>query len=361
MSYLINEVIDQLKKEHREGYVYRGQPKEWPSALVPSLFRHTTSNRNGFSCEEPARLRKLGKVFVEEDVNLLHTLPSEQFEYHRRRLNLLSVIREALGYPMSNIFAQQAGMGSEGLDVTADIEVAAFFAIHAYQNGAYCPVKTGTGIIYRFEVTETAFTLDAIKRMDFYSCPGYLPSYKIISLFKMCKDLKHSFESIKAYREQIGWGLDFNVQYIKTSRPFETIKLPKKALKSSRILNQAAGLLIPDMILSEWWLSEPSPPPPELIGRKHAPCIEDFSQRPRTSKFYFKHHPDQHWQFKRGPEYYFPKTDIACDLVRGWFVSIVQNPYGTPVILLDDGPMMHLSNIAMDSLFERDPAEDLIV
>lgn len=362
MKFELRELIVKLKEEHREGVVYRGQTQEWPSPLVPSLLRPLfVPESPDIVCEDRRRLRKSGTHFVEEQAILQAVLnmPPSEMQVYGRRVSVMKFMQNALGYPMCQIFAQQAGLKSEGLDVTADLDTAVFFATHHLREGRYIPMTTGTGIIYRFQVGDPMLDLDAIRASDFYSCPTYLPSYKILALLGRCGSSDDSIQSLKEYRAAINWGPLFDLKSVRQSRPFELIQIPEDSLNFSRIINQKAGLLIPDYILNRYWLSETYAPPSQEIGSAGEPCVEDLSHHADVSKFLFSHVPGNLHHVQHDPKHYFPREDVVCSIARGWFLSMLKNPFGSIPLPTDINALLLWQEAFADGL-ARDPGDKLV-
>src|SRR6266404_6390308 len=53
----LSDVLAKLKVEHINGYVYRGQPKEWPGPLLSSVYRGMVNSRPLHSWDPNIRLR----------------------------------------------------------------------------------------------------------------------------------------------------------------------------------------------------------------------------------------------------------------------------------------------------------------
>jgi hypothetical protein len=164
-----------LREGAKGRYVYRGQTKEYLSPLVPSLFRPTVSSDTQHIPWFGETLRAINSA------QFVKVLPPEQV-YTRitrddalryaRRLHVGDYMLQALGYPLSQIFSQQAGLHSEGLDVTKDLDVAIFFATHSWDGQRYRHVEQdGIGIIYRWPIHCWEITIDRLNGIDFYTCP----------------------------------------------------------------------------------------------------------------------------------------------------------------------------------------------
>jgi len=333
MIYNFPELMTILNEEHQDNFVYRGQIKEWGGPLIPTIHRYSINPKSSFKCEDDLRLRQVGRFFIEEMLpNELtelwqKTMTTTELEKHLKRISIIKHMRAALGYPICQILTQQAGINSEGLDVTSDVDVVAFFSIYQFKNFEYSPVTSGIGVIYRFEIIEPKLSWDKIRSWDFYSCPSYLPSCKILKLFKQSNTVDECVESIDEYRNAINWGPFFDLDEIRNNRPFEVIKLPKHSFQSSRVINQTAGLIIPDRILNKDYLFDRFRPQTVKINNKEHSYTEDFAKRFNEKKYYFHHNKNNEKYLNFQIDHYFPEDDIICKISRGWFLTFVQNPF----------------------------------
>ncbi|MBZ0276031.1 MAG: hypothetical protein K8I60_07805, partial [Anaerolineae bacterium] len=321
----LSEIVAQLKAEHRPGYVYRGQIQEW-MPLLPSAYRRFALPDKTFAFQGSQRMRGTGEQFVLYWPDVERMLAPEAAPIYRMWSGVFAHLRNALGYALSNILAQQAGIQSEGVDVTEDVDVAAFFATHRFDGRYYYPVEDGTGVIYRYAVTEPELTFDALRKWDFYSCPSYLPSHKIMKLFGTVETLRDCFRSVDDYCQQINWGVMFDLDAIRDKRPFEHLRMPRFTQYDSRIAHQSAGLLLPDYILTQDWAEEDFAPDaakmPLEVGK--LPAVENLALHPGTERFYFTHRPAQTAESPQEiTRYYFPLADISRELLRNCVKRVV--------------------------------------
>jgi tetratricopeptide (TPR) repeat protein len=135
----IHELVDFLKKEHRPGYLYRGQNKDYP-VMVPSMYRPLVIDLGDSS--------PIARV----DPKRFQAASHDNSRTQWRNDMLLAVLQQA-GLGLGNVIAQQYGLTSEAIDVTESIDVASFFATRNYP-GYYHIETGGNGVIYRFHVRE---------------------------------------------------------------------------------------------------------------------------------------------------------------------------------------------------------------
>ncbi len=135
----IHELIDYLNTTHQPGDLYRGQNTDYP-AMAPSFFRPVAadlSSPDPIIAINPIRFDTL----IRDNIRLKL---KDQFMNH---------LIGDFGLGLGNILAQQYGLGSETIDITSDINVAAYFATRKYPT--YAHIESGQGVIYRFRQLES--------------------------------------------------------------------------------------------------------------------------------------------------------------------------------------------------------------
>lgn len=131
----IHKLLDWLRNEHRSGFLYRGQIRDYP-VMVPSFFRPLVLD-----------LADSKPVVAIDSERYAETL--KQSARHKVRSDMLAILVRTCGLGLGNIIAQQYGLSSETLDVTESIDVAAFFATRRYPKYEHFG-EGGLGVIYRF-------------------------------------------------------------------------------------------------------------------------------------------------------------------------------------------------------------------
>lgn len=136
----IHELIAYLKDSEEGIYSYRGQIKHY-DAIIPSRCRNLFLNRKN----------NLTPHIWDLDES---KIPPKQVEIIKLKERFRAHLTALLGVGIGNIIAQQYGLGSEALDITSSIEVAAFFATHKYpEYSHYSGVEENElGVIYRFKL-----------------------------------------------------------------------------------------------------------------------------------------------------------------------------------------------------------------
>jgi len=302
----LKSLLFRLKEEHADGFVYRGQTREWPGPLLPSIYRGIVKPERYTGWHHDSRLRNVGNVFHE----LSSTPMIEYSDKKQAQIHTVKYLRQMLGYPMSQLLAQQCGLTSEGLDVTYDPEIAAFFAVYDFSSNNFVDSK-GTGVIYRFKIEANSHNITNFKEYDFYTCPSYL-SPDVLRLFDLCKNPKDSLNSFFDYVKQY---MINGYDSMTPERPLELLKMPIHALECSRVVQQCAGLLIPDMILTDFYAKLGKAAPAKKAVKKGENAIEDLAMRNGTDKFVFRHTHDSKRYIKAYSQRVFPKKDVFKDML----------------------------------------------
>jgi hypothetical protein len=309
-------ILAKLKREHVDGYVYRGQTKEWPGPLLPSIYRDLIDRHPLPEWHPTMRLREIGSVFHE----ILSTPLTDYSPKKRAQIIIVKHLRDLFGYPLSQLLAQQCGLTSEGLDVTSDLDVAAFFATFDFASSRFVD-SAGIGVIYRFRATQQTYGVTEFKKYDLYNCPTYL-NPDVLKLFTPCDSLEESFNSF----------CDYWVKYMMNSssnpdRPLEILKIPFHDLERSRVVQQHAGLLIPDMILSKFYASLDRAAPAGKAEKIGMNAIEDLAARDGTEKFLFRHSQDSKRYINAHVQRMFPKEDAFKTML---ITFLDRRIFGTP-------------------------------
>lgn len=130
----LTELIGYLKGEHGRQFVYRGQISDY-GKLFPSVFRDITSSKfDDFFIYAP-----------KEDADRIQVL----------KATLIFFLMETFGGLVGNYLAQQYLAKSGCIDVTEDLEVAAFFSKMRYPKYNEMFVdEQKLGVIYRFDTNK---------------------------------------------------------------------------------------------------------------------------------------------------------------------------------------------------------------
>ncbi len=294
----INTLLNHLKKEDTGAYLYRGQTRDYGGPLLASIFRNTldVSERGGLEDlmkEDVRSMRSIGKIFVGNYVQdyprSLVKLDAATKETEAHRDVIRQKFLNAFGFLLGFTFAQHYGFKSEMLDVSTDVEVAAFFATHASPHydlvGPDGPDKTG--VIYRFARLDTNIPASEFLQRTYYTAPGTLVCHELLKRFEADVTLQEAWESLRYYYE---------LYRATGERKFDLLKLPRGMVASSRVGRQSAAVLIHDEI--QLVSKSPSYGVGPIFGElqinvdQRQPVFqsfEDFNTREGTRAYYFRH------------------------------------------------------------------------
>lgn len=373
-------LVDFLAAEDNGQYLYRGQTRLFDRPLFPSAFRRyrkTGTVYNSDSREYSAALRKVGKHFVglvpinyfhelisvfcppanrlvlSMEADLLTRLSNDQYlacalsngpnafemvltddelalfkprfvywkevvDYEHRVQIRDMVFMRPFGYLLGQGLAQQYGFSSEMLDVTSNPRVAAFYAAHESPDYR-APVNEGIGVIYRFPRMQSTTPALDLGSYNFYSCPGVLDFAKLLARFTTTEDTAQLRKEVE--------GFLVASFHEKQWRRWEAFRVSSAILSATRVMRQAAALLVPDAIYVE---AEAQGSSSRKIRTLMA--IEDCAAREGTAPFYFQHGRDASRGTHITREYLWPNEEDA-------FFEMIGNALLTSVVL-DTGQIL---------------------
>jgi len=408
----IREVVKFLREQDDGQYLYRGQVRDYPSPLAPSAYRNILASEPIYdpTCPEYQHsLRKIGRRFAgrnhaqffaeevtrafppepltggNEEFELVRRLQNNRFfatsiaergleralgsalppeswhkyssrlpvwkkqidSYHRIAIRNDAFLN-AFGYVLGSTLAQQYGLSSEALDVTTDLNVAVFYATHAFPTYALASAEIGeaggsrTGVIYRFPRPEASVTKGALNSYNYYSAPGSIVVEDVLRLFEVpgCT-LSSSLQSFREYHD---------LRRATGERDLGRLRLPQGSVANGRVGRQHAAVIIPDELRDE---AAPGLLPDKLgFGRlimgegQGAPVLaslEDIRYREGVRAYFFRHagvSPDPEFTAQ---DLWPNSTDallrIVAHLLTGGFQVCDEEPYVVParVDLIDPG------------------------
>jgi hypothetical protein len=276
------------------------------------------------------RLRDVGSTFYE-------LLPNDRINFSpslQKCVQLNHYLNQLFGYPLGQILAQQCGITSEGLDVTSDPTVAAFFAIFDFRSGQF--VEKGSGVIYRFNVKSEISKNLNLNVSTFYNCPSYLDAETVLSNIKQCDSWETAAKSFLEYNTAYQYALDKGES---AERPLEVLTLPTQDVALSRVVQQRAGLLFPDMILSQVYRILGKQPPSGKAEKIGENAVEDLSSREGATEFLFKHSLRSKFIVPHSPQIVFPEHDPLLTMLK-YFLGRAGVKYVLPTelgVLSDPG------------------------
>lgn len=333
LVYSFDELREKLISEHDDSYYYRGQNRIFHGPLWPSMYRLCKPTADVVPLPtELLRLSRLGRgthfgfmtKFLRENMS----------EDDRQNLSIKRVmmghVRNALGYCLAEAFFQQAGWSSEGLDVTDNLDIAFFFASCKWDNGAYvfsASNDDNLAVIYRWRIEESPdWSFPALNTYSFHKMPALFPSKRIINLFETCETDDELILSIEEYRDAISWcfGL-FDLSSLQGKRPYHLLRMPRRWLTSSRIVNQHAALLFPDTIPIEPFLNKLRDQR-MLEEVQGGMFVEDLSKAYRCEVLRFASSPLAIEILRNIKDAIYPFDDLTHYMLKGWMKALYWSP-----------------------------------
>lgn len=266
------EVMQFLKGEHHENYLYRGQVKDY-GKMLPSIFRTVPLiPRDGFLLFE----RKF-------DASRIEVL----------KATLVYSFIERFGNLVGNYLAQQYLANSACIDVTEDINVAAFFAKMLYPTYSNMIESSNEiGVIYRFNKTEFSlnFRPSGIKKNCFSS--NNPAAYKTRELAEAFTTTDYSFTSdyndtgkyyfihdnITTYSDMKPYLGDYDKELMKFHDDYE-----EEFTSFARPKAQMGGMIQPKLLCKYDESMKVDPNMGNIFG------LEDIYGKYGMEAFYFKH------------------------------------------------------------------------
>lgn len=258
-------------------------------------------------------------------------------EAERTRIDFVSLCRAQLGYLLSQLFCQHCCLGTEGLDVSEELEIAAFFAIYDYGKDAYIDDAETPGVIFRINVGERPrLSMQHLKEIDFYSCPFFASGTEILNLLGRCATQADSFRSLAEYfREKQDLEMTLPTwNDVRTNRPLELIMLPHQGVMGGRVMMQRAGLVFPDIVLPRWFEEYSIPPPPGKTW-DGPQCVEDLAKSDAVEAFFFHHERRNKTRIGYAPATVFPKADPLRSLLSRFISTMSGGSLAIPIVVQD--------------------------
>lgn len=324
----INILLDYLRSSDTGDYCYRGQIKHY-EMIIPSIYRSSVV----------AKKEKDNKMY---EINAEVYSSNLLLERNRIRKKLRLSLIHNLGVGVGNIIAQQYGLNSESLDITSDIDIAAFFATRKYPDYTH---YSGTrdnqiGVIYRFPLLNNARDIESLE-------------YKLNGFGHFSSDLKQEIwfaKHIKANSVNIDTKRMINQYFDEFGREqmelfshpimldYQTLKdfvieaLKKgynffpKAFDETRLARQKGGFItspvywrcsIPKKrkVIQREYLLDRNYYEPDTVIAENIKGISGIENMPNIEVFYFKHSNIQISKYTT--EYLWPSVieDEVYDLI----------------------------------------------
>lgn len=196
--------------------------------------------------------------------------------YHRRCVR--HAFFRLFGYFLGTTVAQQYGLASEGLDVTGDPTVAAFFATHDSATDYRAIEKSGTGIVYRIPYPGTDVRARKVNDYGYYTLPSVIDVEDVLYRFERPGlDMESAIHCFECFCGAV---------LLEGLADVDQFFVPEGALASSRIRRQRAFIILPDELRED--VEGRGPGPGGIVFPKYR-YIEDLAARRDVQKFYFRH------------------------------------------------------------------------
>jgi hypothetical protein len=283
---------------------------------VRAIFRQ--SLQDIFAVRSQIDALSLDREFLSWDAALSEALSKEEYgvyikfkdqwrpyldSSHRRALRQQGFIRP-LGYLLGTTLAQQYGLSSEGLDVTKDPAIAAFFATHRSEEAYSRCESSGIGIIYRFPFYESAVRVRPLSDFNYYSMPTTVDLADVLNRFERERlEIGSLRTAIRCY---------YGATYREGLRDRDLFMLPLGAVQRSRIARQKAIIVFPDELRKD---VDGEPPGIDGIIQPEFRFIEDVGQRDGVERFYFHHSGDFIEINEINRETLWPRDDPLLELI----------------------------------------------
>jgi hypothetical protein len=358
-----------LEAEHAPAHIYRGQTRYF-TPCVPSAFR-------------PFALAPQADGWV--PLASIKDKPVAGIEYERERYEIKDRLARTFDRGMTNVLAQQYGLTSDMLDVSASVGIAAFFATRQWPTFEPFVPRTSAdrlGVVYRMRCTATPPDVDTFSsamedvyllletgQKVFFENARTLSSeaeavlgdegrfrvlsrefpegFQIVNLLKMpfyCHPMTIRDVFLERMRRA---GMEDLVGRGKT---FATLR---DVFDSSRAAKQAAGVVSPPLryqgaisksVAAEPWKGDTRwlKARPDKAIKSGLNAVFDLNHNPRFEKFFFRHDPakavvvddlDQLWP----PPQADPLFDLMMGAVRGFFLEYRGQPGFNALSVLDRG------------------------
>jgi len=297
----INVLTSCLLERDTGRYLYRGQIMDYPSPLVPAIFRGLLDPQERYdatSLPHANSLRSLGKTFVGNYAKELSKLSKPAAQGPSKPLLHRKILFEHLlnvwGYALGSTLAQHYGVNSGFLDASTDITVAAYFATHTAPSWKPAPqMTTGRpvdpptcGVIYRFTRKDSPPGTPQLGKDDYWSAPGTIVPEELLVLLEDEVTLEESWKSLRYSYEMFRGSAE---------RCWELPKIPRGCAAKSRVGRQKAAFIVPDEL--HVWRRPQGYGVGPIFGELRLQwepelqlqAIEDLGERQGTTKYYFRH------------------------------------------------------------------------
>jgi len=348
----IRELVEYLKSTHSDKVVYRGQSKDY-NTLLPSFYRKKISKTRSDQAS--------GQVIWQYNMynHFLQYDPIQDSRQNIAKRVTMNHLMASFGKSLGNVIAQQYGINSECLDITSDLDVAAFFATHSWPHYDTVLDSSELGVIYRipcmrggvdhsFEHAGTELALSSVfLSSDKEPIPLLFSSFKHQHTTEVFDELNRQYQF--TLKRTISKPLLYNASnfrdlvYTYFSEKYPQIDIAS-LYSNTRMNRQKAGFFIPSFVFDSYVPSNLKivqaeniqAYSPSFVIHKEKVVIEDILTYPGIEKYFFRHNSKIESTYSR--EYLWPtkEEDYFYNLLYRWCSDGCRSYIGDTNIEIDD-------------------------
>jgi len=223
--------------------------------------------------------------------------------YHRRVIRSF-FFHLVFGYFMGTALAQQYGLHSACLDMTASVDVGMFFATHGPADDYLAPLQDGVGIIYRLPYEFSR--LQPLGTTEYYQLPPLIDVVRVLEDFAEPQPAENMMDDFQVHCRDV---------YQETNNGRSKWTFPQQSVKNTRVSRQAAVILVPDELRRD--LPGKHPAVGGIIPSAFE-YVEDLGARVGMETFYFRHTGTCPHDRRFTREYLWPREDpLLPPLISG--------------------------------------------
>lgn len=348
----ILELVEYLKSTHSDKVVYRGQSKDY-NTLLPSFYRKKISTTRF----DPASGTVIGQYNMYN--HFLEYNPAQDSQQNIAKRVTMNHLMASFGKSLGNVIAQQYGINSECLDVTSDLDVAAFFATHSWPHYDTVLDSPELGVIYRipcmrggkdhdFQHAGTELALSSVfLSSDRKPIPLLFSSFRYQHTTEEFDELNRQYQF--TLKHTVSKPLLYNasnfrdIVYTYFSEKYPQIDIAS-LYSNTRMNRQKAGFFIPSFVFESYVPSNLKifqteniqTYSPSFVIHKEKVVIEDILTYPGIERYYFRHNPKIASTYSR--EYLWPtkEEDYFYNLLYRWCSDGCRNYIDDRSIEIDD-------------------------
>lgn len=235
--------------------LFRGQNDEFDGSLLPSEYRYYCYDSIELPIPEECKIKGCGNKFLRSNGSYRQIsgelLQKYGFKGAEDWLKMKRQVKRLLvtlfGFPLGMSILQQAGFESEGLDLTSNLDVALYFALHKYSDDGYRKITREDNlkpVIYAWRPPANSVLLDMNSYSSYFNGHRYFALEKIWQGISISRDHSEFQSSLISFVDAVICNLDA-ILIGKELRPFNLLRRPPMT-EQDRIILQNAWLVFPD-------------------------------------------------------------------------------------------------------------------